>query len=198
MYKVFINDRPIIISGSPQIGLNYQVHDFDNIAIEEVVYKLKKNILNGIILLSNDLARDWGDFTSHFKLIKAAGGLVINDQNEFLFIYRGSHWDLPKGRIEINETAECAAIREVEEECGIEQLSLDRFLITTYHLFHQDNQDKLKETHWYLMKSNYKGKLTPQFEEGITIAEFKNKAQTSKALENTYANIHLVFHAYKS
>lgn len=198
MYKVFINDRPIIITGSPQIGLNYQVHDFDNIAIEEVVYKLKKNILNGIILLSNDLARDWDDFTSYFKLIKAAGGLVINDQNEFLFIYRGYHWDLPKGRIEINETVESAAIREVEEECGIEQLSLDRFLTTTYHLFHQDNQDKLKETHWYLMKSNYKGKLTPQFEEGITIAEFKNKAQTSKALENTYANIQLVFHAYRS
>ena len=68
MYKVFINDRPIIITGSPQIGLNYQVHDFDNIAIEEVVYKLKKNILNGIILFSNDLARDWDDFTSYFKL----------------------------------------------------------------------------------------------------------------------------------
>lgn len=198
MYKVFMNDRPIIITDSPQIGLNYQVYDFENVVIEEIVYKLKKNILNGVILFSKDLKRDWNEFVSHFKLIKAAGGLVLNKNNEFLFIYRGYHWDLPKGRIENNETVESAAIREVEEECGIEQLSLEHFLITTYHLFHQDNQEKLKETHWFLMRSDYQGKLTPQIEEGITIAEFKNEAQTSKALKNTYANIHLVFDAYRA
>ena len=48
------------------------------------------------------------------------------------------------------------------------------------------------------MKSNYQGVLTPQIEEGITIAKFKNKEATKKALKNTYANIHLVFEAFQN
>ena len=43
------------------------------------------------------------------------------------------------------------------------------------------------------MQSDFKGVLTPQLEEGITKAVFKNSAETSKALENTFANIRLVF-----
>ena len=198
MYKVFINDRPIILTDSQQNGLDYQVYDFENVVIEEIVHKLRKNMLLGAILYSKNLLQDWQLFTSKFKVVKASGGLVVNDKKEFLFIYRGSRWDLPKGRIENNESIETAAIREVEEECGIKNLQLDRFLITTYHLFYQNDRYKLKETHWFLMRSNYEGALTPQLEEGITIAEFKDEENTKEALKNTYSNIHLVFEACKA
>jgi 8-oxo-dGTP pyrophosphatase MutT (NUDIX family) len=144
------------------------------------------------------LKNSWEAFQKHFKVVKAAGGLVVNDQNDFLFIFRGNRWDLPKGRIEKNESIEDTAVREVEEECGISGLELDKFLITTYHIFFQNEKDKLKVTHWFLMHSNFKESLTPQLEEGITIAEFKNKVKTQEALQNTYANIHLVFEAYQS
>ena len=196
MYKVFINDRPIILTDSPQIGLNFQVYDFENVVIDEILHKLKKNMISGVILFCKNLSEAWNQFQRHFKVVKAAGGLVLNDLKEFLFIFRGSKWDLPKGRIEDNETIETTAIREVEEECGISNLRLDKFLITTYHIFFQDEKSKLKETFWFLMYSDYEGTLKPQLEEGITIAEFKNEIATKKALQNTYANIHLVFESY--
>lgn len=195
MYKVFMNDKPIILTDSPQIGLSFQVYDYETVVKHEVLHKLKKNKINGVILYCQDLRKAWEDFQTHFKVVRAAGGLVVNDHGESLFIYRGNRWDLPKGRIEKNESIKSTAVREVEEECGITGLILKDFLLTTYHIFTQNDTDKLKETHWFLMHSNYQGSLTPQVEEGITIAEFKNEKETKEALKNTYANIHLVFKA---
>ena len=198
MYKVFMNDKPIILTDSPQSELAFQVYDFENVVIPEVLHKLKKNKLNGVVLFCRNLSECWNHFQNHFKVVPAAGGLVTNEKKEFLFIYRGNKWDLPKGRIEKNESIEFTAVREVEEECGIDNLQLDRFLLTTYHIFSQNKRDKLKETHWFLMQTNYQGALTPQIEEGITIAEFKDQSDTQTALKNSYANIHLVFEAYQN
>jgi 8-oxo-dGTP pyrophosphatase MutT (NUDIX family) len=39
------------------------------------------------------------DFCSLFTFIPAAGGLVKNETDEWLFIHRYGHWDLPKGKI---------------------------------------------------------------------------------------------------
>ncbi len=198
MYKVFINDKPIILTDSPQIGLSFEVYDYENVVFEEILHKLKKNKIKGVLLYCRDLQKCWADFQTHFKVIRAAGGLVVNDSDEFLFIYRGNRWDLPKGRIEKDESIESTAVREVEEECGISRLSLKNHLVTTYHIFTHNHRDKLKVTDWFLMRSDYQGTLTPQREEGITIAEFKNKEATQEALQNTYANIHLVFKAFKN
>ena len=196
MYKVFMNDKPIILTDSPQNGFGFQVYDYENVVLDEIIHKLKKDKLNGVLLFCRNLTESWDDFQQQFKVVSAGGGLVVNDKKDFLFIFRGNRWDLPKGRIEKNESIETTAIREVEEECGIEDLELTRFLVTTYHIFFQNDQQKLKITHWFLMHSNYQGKLTPQIEEGITIAEFKNADETRNALNNTYANIHLVFEAF--
>ena len=192
MYKVFINDKPIILTDSPQIGLSYDVYDYENLVLEEILHKIKQNKIKGILVYCHNLEKCWMGFQRNFKVIKAAGGLVVNNFEEILFIFRGNRWDLPKGRIEKNESIESAAIREVEEECGIKELILKNHLITTYHLFTQNNKNKLKITDWFLMRSNYQVKLTPQVEEGITIATFKNKYETREALQNTYTNIHLV------
>lgn len=197
MYKVFINDKPIILTDSPQIDLSFEVYDYENVVFEEILHKLKKNKINGVLLYCQDLQKSWADFQTHFKVIRAAGGLVMNESDEFLFIFRGNRWDLPKGRIEKNESIETTAVREVEEECGINGLVLKHHLMTTYHIFTQNNRDKLKITDWFLMRSNYQGILTPQVEEGITVAEFKDEEATQQALQNTYANIHLVFKAFK-
>ena len=43
------------------------------------------------------------------------------------------------------------------------------------------------------MKTDFKGDLTPQLEEGITQVVFKNAQQTKEALEHTYENIRLLF-----
>jgi 8-oxo-dGTP pyrophosphatase MutT (NUDIX family) len=52
-------------------------------------------------------------------IIKAGGGIVVNEQNEVLLIYRRGKWDLPKGKLDDGETIEECALREVKEETGL-------------------------------------------------------------------------------
>ena len=69
-----------------------------------------------------------------FKKI-TAGGLVLNQYNEVLFIFRKNLWDLPKGKIEYYETLEKAALREVVEETGVLENCLELvkpLVYTTY------------------------------------------------------------------
>lgn len=196
MYKVFVNDKPIIFTTSLKNEEDYPVYIYKNTIIEELIYKLKVGKLNGVYIYSSNLVEDWLDFKVKFKVITAAGGLVLNENKKVLFIYRGNKWDLPKGRVEEGENLEEAAIREVEEECGIEKLIINRKLLVTYHLFMHQNKYRLKQTHWYLMFSSYEGSLTPQLEEGITKAQFKDEEETHKALQNTFANIIMVYESY--
>ncbi len=196
MYKVFVNDNPIIITSSLKNENNYPIYLFSNITFEEILHVIKDTAIHGIQLYSTDLKKDWISFTQHLTVISAAGGLVTNTKNELLFIYRNGVWDLPKGKIEKGESIETAAIREVEEECGIFNLKLGKQLVTTYHIYNQNGLN-LKETHWFLMTSDYNGALIPQLEEGITEVCFKNDVETKNALQNTYANIKIVYDTYK-
>ncbi len=196
MYKVFVNDTPIIITSSSQKENNFPVYLFKNVVFEEILHKLKNKELKGVYLYSTDLENDWQTFLTNLKVVPAAGGLVLNDKKEILFIYRNGIWDLPKGRIEKEETIETAAIREVEEECGIFNLKLIKPLVTTYHIYYQ-NGIKLKQTFWFLMTSNYNKELIPQIEEGITEVVFKNSKDSKAALSNSYENIKLVYDTYK-
>ncbi|WP_445749487.1 NUDIX hydrolase [Polaribacter sp.] len=195
MYKVFINDKPIIITSSTKKENNFPVYVFKNTVFDEIFHKLKNDTIEGINLYSTDLENDWNLFLKNFDVVKAAGGLVTNPKNEVLFIYRNNVWDLPKGHIEKNESTENAAIREVEEESGIEKLSIIQKLITTYHIYFL-NGIKLKETHWFLMHSNDSKKLIPQLEEGITEVAFKSDNEIEMVFKNTYSNIKLVYKAY--
>src|SRR5690606_40903800 len=115
-------------------------------------------------------------------VVTAAGGMVFNDKKEILFIYRNNRWDLPKGKIEKGETLEESAIREVEEETGIQDLKITRYLQETYHVFKRKDKYKLKVTHWYEMHSNYDGELVPEITEGIKKVKWKNFAKSQKAL----------------
>lgn len=196
MYKVFINDKPIILTTSTNNEKEYPLLFFDNIIFEEVVEKLKSDIFNGFYLFSTNEERDFNKIKKVYKPVVAGGGLVVNEKGEVLFIFREGKWDLPKGRVEKGEKIQEGAIREVEEECGIRNISLKKLLLVTHHLFVYKEKKRLKETHWYLMYSNSNQPLQPQFEEGITEVCFKSKKEIEKALLNTYANIKSVYQSY--
>lgn len=193
MYKVFVNDCPIILTDNKKISTNFNKISFESVTISELVtsFFLHKN--KGICLLCSNLEECWKVFKSQFKIQKAAGGKVINNRNEVLFIYRFNKWDLPKGKLEKQETISECATREVEEECGITNLHIEKPLETTYHIFERKGEIILKITYWFLMKTNYNGKLTPQLEEGIEKVIFKNKNEIKEVLKNTYENIKLLF-----
>jgi len=193
MYKVFVNDCSIILTDHKNISTPYNKVDFNTIQIIDLVQQLFQNKIEGICLICNQLEESWSEFLSNFKIEKAGGGKVFNAENEVLFIYRFNKWDLPKGKLEKDESIENCAIREVEEESGIIGLKIEKELETTYHIFERKGKLILKITHWFLMKTDYSGILIPQLEEGIEQVVFKNEVETIEALKNTYRNIKLLF-----
>ena len=137
----------------------------------------------------NIINDNWSSFCKAYKIIYASGGVVLNDNNELLMIYRNGVWDLPKGKNENNESNECCALREVMEECGINKLSVTKYLKETYHTYQFENEKILKITSWFLMFSNRSETLYPQKEEGISKVQWIKKKDLQKVLKNSYANI---------
>ena len=125
------------------------------------------------------------------KKIIAAGGLVFNDKNELLMIFRRGKWDLPKGKLDEGEDIEECAVREVKEETGLENVSIENFTGLTFHEYFDThlNEDVRKETHWYKMKAKGMQALIPQTEEDIEIIEWVDAKHIPGKLENSYANI---------
>lgn len=193
MYKVFVNDLPIIFTENNKISTNLKVVNFEVVKIKKLVKDLFNEEINGICLMCSNIEKDFETFISKFEIQKAAGGKVENFHKEALFIYRFDKWDLPKGKLEKGESIEECAIREVEEECGISNLVIQKPLETTYHIFQRKNKTIFKITYWYLMHTTYTGNLVPQTEEGIEKVAFKNKTEIEQALTNTYENIKLLF-----
>lgn len=193
MYKVFVNDCSIILTDNKKNTINFNLVNFETIQVEEIVDQIFQNKLAGITLFCENLEESWKKFQSRFKNQKAAGGKVLNANNEVLFIYRFNKWDLPKGKVDNGESVSECAIREVEEECGITNLQIIKPLETTYHIYQEKGTTILKTTYWFLMNIDFVGELTPQLEEGIEQVVFKNEAEVKLALENTYANIKLLF-----
>jgi ADP-ribose pyrophosphatase YjhB (NUDIX family) len=193
MYKVFVNDCPIFLTENNNISTNLKKERFNDVSILAIIDAIFKQEIQGICLICSDLNASWKAFKKCFKIQKAAGGKVLNTENEVLFIYRFDKWDLPKGKLHKNETIQDCAIREVQEECGIENLQIIKQLETTYHIYPHKNNLILKITYWYLMRSNFTGNLIPQTNEGIEKVVFKTEKEVQFALKNTYENIKLLF-----
>lgn len=125
------------------------------------------------------------------KKITAAGGIVINNNHELLMIYRRGFWDLPKGKLDEGETIEECALREVQEETGVSQLTLGKLVDITYHDYYDKylETDATKETYWYEMKTNANEKLVPQTEEDIEDIRWVTRNEIEAYLEESYTNI---------
>ncbi len=116
----------------------------------------------------------------------AAGGLVFNAQQELLLIERLGRWDLPKGKLEANESIEEAAWREVEEETHLQGHQTTSHFADTYHVFNRKGKWTFKVTHWYLMAVDQPQDLKPQTEEGITAVKWWSKEALASELPRTY------------
>jgi 8-oxo-dGTP pyrophosphatase MutT (NUDIX family) len=138
-------------------------------------------------------SESWQEFKASFLLIQAAGGRVVNTKGEMLWIKRLGKWDLPKGKIEKGETVELAAVREVEEECGISHLQIKATLPSTYHMYKLEGQTILKETFWFEMETSDQADLIPQEEEAIEAAVWVDQNDLSEKLANTYPSISSLF-----
>ena len=155
-----------------------------------------------IILFPNPETREnfLSSYLERFKKQEAAGGLVLNPENELLLIERHGLWDLPKGKLEKGEKKKEGAWREVMEECGIQGHVVKKKLETTYHIFLRRDKWRIKPTYWYWMETESKEKLTPQGEEAITQAIWVPMDQIRQEIPETYPTIEAVIRdlIYKS
>ncbi len=193
MYKVFVKDIPIILSTEKKIGSQYT-----SIPLKEAKFKkLVRKINNGELFYVNVYHKNEEKLEKFLRkklpFVEAAGGLVYNNKREILFIYRNGKWDLPKGHLDKGESHEAAAIRETEEETGVQDLVVKKFIMKTYHVFKRNDKFKLKATYWYEMYTEFDGDLIPQKNEGIKKVKWKNFEKSQKALRNSYENIKLLF-----
>lgn len=84
-------------------------------------------------------------------MIEAAGGVVLRDHDghtEVLVVHRVRYddWSLPKGKLDPGESAEQAAVREVEEEAGV-RARLDGELPEVTYTTAQG----IKRVRWFMM-----------------------------------------------
>jgi len=197
MYKVFFNDRTVFLNTPTPAKMP------DNIKITFVSSMPELNAawsyfrdneqIRQLYLSAPETFDIASCFASLFTNMDAAGGLVENRQNQLLCIFRWGIWDLPKGKVEHNESFDKAALREVEEECGIHGHMIKHFLQTTHHIYllkHKKREEwVLKHTHWFAMDYFNGENLMPQTLEDIEKAEWFSKTEISTVINNTYASL---------
>ena len=197
MYKVFVNDKPLFLTNEVQKETDFKLFLLESVDIKKLIIKIFQNKIQKASLYYPDEKVILKKLKEKIPVCKAGGGLVFNKKGEVLFILRNGKWDLPKGGIERDEEIADTAMREVEEETGVDKLEIAKKLQKTYHIFKRNGKYKLKITHWFEMQTNFEGTPFPQANEGIEKAVWLNPEQIKEALKNSYENIKLLFEEEK-
>lgn len=208
MYEIYINEHHFILTNEEE-RRNAVWTEKQDLLIAK--YRTKKSLFQyidmlekstenkSVLIWSKDLEALKKDFFSLYKVVPAGGGVVENSKGEWLFIFRNGVWDLPKGKMEKGESIAETAVREVQEETGLQKVELGKKIIETYHTyFNRKGKRCIKHSFWYYMKTKDQ-LLIPQAEEGIEKAVWihPNEYETGN-FEPIYANIVLVLNAAKS
>lgn len=89
---------------------------------------------------------------------KSSGGVVLNHDGQALILRRRQEgtWVLPKGKVDKGETLVQTALREVQEETGLENLKIVREIGLVRYLFlwRPENVNYNKTVHYFLMHLN--------------------------------------------
>jgi len=195
MYKIYIKDKPLYLQSFKDYGTADKnslpaVYTGKQVTLLQYIDTLEKaNKLDGIHVYANDFDKLCKDFFALYKVVDAAGGIVMNEDGEILVIFRRGSWDIAKGKVDPGEKIEDAAVREVEEETGIKKIKRKKLIDITYHTYSGKNGDRrIKKTYWYSMKAP-KQPLTPQTEEDIEKAEWVNPNEFLATYSPIYPNI---------
>jgi len=203
-YKVFLNEKSILFRASGKITITKPTAshpDFTRISkVKQWLGEFEKGSENEIIVESDNPDRDFQNFRNVLTILDAAGGVIKRD-GRLLFIFRNGKWDLPKGKIDKGEMPEEAALREVEEECGIYGHRITGTLNPTYHIYRSPYKRTkgewiIKKTHWFEMQYDGMEAGTPETEEGITEIRWFKPEELNVVLANTYKNLHELIESY--
>lgn len=201
-HKIYFEKRCIIICEPSDQALadpnSVEFHIGGQIDIHTLVTMFEASeSLSRIYLPTDNTELMYRRLCAEFKEVNAAGGLVSNRRGDYLLISRNGLWDLPKGHQEAGEDIAVTAIREVQEETGVEQLELRDLICVTDHCYLRDGIWHLKHTWWYDMLYTDPVNLTPQREEDIAKAAWVAKSSLPPFLKNTFPSILEVFREAK-
>jgi len=194
--KIYVDESPIYITDQLSVELKQKSTGKDvlfinqdfSFVVETILKALKKN-KKEVIILVEDIEKAKTDFFKNFTCIEAAGGIVQNENKDLLFIFRRGKWDLPKGKIENDETPEICAAREIEEETGVKNLNLKHKIGETYHIYEENKTMILKTSHWFYFISNGQQHTAAQTEEDISEVKWIHTRNIKEPMANTYQNI---------
>ena len=201
--KIYFDDKPLFLCDNVDAALQPYIHHDDAVFIDELnlhtvksmIHEMQRPSIHAGVFFHKDLKELKDAFFKKFTLIRAGVGFVLNHSNEVLMMFRRGKWDLPKGKMDKNETFEECAIRETEEETGLKNIELVLPLITTYHTYHEGSRYVLKETEWFTMKISGEQKLIPQATEQITKLEWVGKNDLKKYMQNSFPSVNDVLEA---
>lgn len=203
MYKIYINDTPLVLTDADGIQNIPPADDKNMVARYPGNHRMLLNYIDmlektrrfdSLTLYHENYDKLVNDFQNHYKILEAAGGIVQNPAGELLFIYRMGSWDLPKGKIDEGEDPPTAAIREVQEETGIKNVAIIKPVGDTWHTYRSKKGKRiLKRTHWFLMQTSDK-ELIPQEEEDIEIAIWLDIQKFFESDKVAYKSIDDILH----
>ena len=185
----------LITLGSEVADSNYrEVEYYDGLPADCL-----DGLVRGRLLVRGDANQLLEIFKGNCKYVEAAGGYVLNALGQSLVIVRNGLYDLPKGKIEPGEDPETAAVREVNEETGV-QPKIERKLIDTYHFYRWGDEKEvtIKKTHWYLMTLLGNQATKPQTEEGITSCIWMDDDMIDNVTKRTHRNLKIIFDLKKN
>ncbi|MES2515448.1 MAG: NUDIX domain-containing protein [Bacteroidota bacterium] len=190
---IYYLSKKIVLQQKNQSSENQSFIDLDLLKKTEILDEFEKfaheTSQTLLTFETESLEKGFEKLRKAFKYIYAAGGL-IEKNDTWLFIFRLKRWDLPKGKLDMGESPEDAAVRECEEECGITRLTITKTLAPTYHIYAHKGSYALKKTYWYAMATEHTGILVPQLEENIEKVEWFNKEQIQEIVfPNSYPAI---------
>ncbi len=198
MYKININENTLVLMSSDlldkkitdQYDLVYPYSGKTKMLLSYIDMLEKTNRYERVLIHSKAFKQLKQDFKSLFRIIKASGGIVEDEQSKVLMIFRRGNWDLPKGKIDPGESKKEAAVREVIEETGIDDAKIVSKLGKTRHVYRLKSGERvLKISYWYAMKARNQ-KLTPQKSEDILEAKWVNPQKFVTKDLPIYVNIY--------
>ncbi len=195
--KIYFNDKPLFLCDAIEPVIEPFLHHDDAVFIDELdthtvkamIHEMQLEKVHAGVFLHENLDELKKAFFKKFTVIQAGGGLVSNDNSEYLLILRRGKWDLPKGKLDEGETIEECAVREVQEETGLKNVVIVKPLLITYHTYHEGTKFVLKESHWYDMLAGGKQATKPQTEEDIEQIVWAPVQHLAKYTTNTFPNI---------
>lgn len=202
MHKIYIEKRCIIICPPDVLALSdpnailYNIGTSVDIPALVGLFEASETLAK-VFIPTDDIEGTYRRICAEFVEVNAGGGLVSNRRGDFLLISRNGLWDLPKGHQDPGEDISVTALREVQEETGIDELALRDLICITDHCYIRDGKWHLKHTWWYDMLYTNPTDLTPQTEEDITKAAWVAKSSLPPYLLNTYPSIIEVFREAK-